>query len=71
MIPGKMKLLSITACAAAVIAAPALAYIVHNGAIAAPRVYGSHYVVGPDGKLIGSAPNSSIRSQWQQEGLPD
>jgi len=32
---------------------------------------GANYVVGPDGGLIGAAPNASIRSQWERDGLPN
>ena len=53
-----MKLLSATVGAGAFFAS-AIAYTVHNGAAPA------------DGKLIGAAPNSRIRSQLQREGLPD
>jgi len=44
---------------------------VHNGAATADHENATHYVVGPDGRLIGAAPNPSIRSQWEREGLPN
>jgi hypothetical protein len=71
MVFGKMKLLAVTVPAVAVIASLAFAAVAHNKAAAVNQGFIAHHVAGPDGKLIGSAPNASIRSQWQQEGLPD
>jgi hypothetical protein len=74
MISRKMKLLSATVGAGAFFAS-AIAYTVHNGAAPADQVYdqavGANTIIGPDGKLIGAASNSRIRSQLQREGLPD
>jgi hypothetical protein len=55
---------------AAVIGSVAVACL-HNGAATADRGNATNYVVGQDGKLIGAAPNPSIRSQWEREGLPN
>jgi hypothetical protein len=70
MILNKTKLLWAAVGAAALIGPAALA-CVHSGAATADQGNGTNYVVGPDGKLIGAAPNPSIRSQWQQEGFPN
>jgi len=70
MISGKKKLLWAAIGAAAVVASPALAYMVHYKAAASSQGYGAYHVVGTHGKLIGVAPNSRIRFQLQQEGLP-
>lgn len=70
MILSKMKLLGAVVGAAVVIGSAALAWV-HNGAATDDRGDGINYVVGQDGKLIGAAPNPSIRSKWQQEGFPN
>ena len=70
MILSKMKLLGAAVVASAVIVSVALACF-HNGAAAADHGNATSYVVGPDGKLIGAAPNPSIRSHWEREGLPN
>jgi hypothetical protein len=70
MILSKMKLLGAAVVASAVIVSVALACF-NNGAATADHGNATSYVVGPDGKLIGAAPNPSIRSQWQREGLPN
>jgi hypothetical protein len=57
MIARKMKLLSAAVCAAALIATPALARMVHARAPAANQAHGS------DGKVIGADPGQNIRSQ--------
>jgi hypothetical protein len=44
---------------------------VHNEAAPADHESATRYVVGPDGRLIGAAPNPSIRSQWERDGLPN
>ena len=66
----KMALLGPAVVVAAVIGSVALACL-HNGAATADRGNATNYVVGQDGKLIGAAPNPSIRSQWEREGLPN
>jgi hypothetical protein len=83
MITRKMKLFSAAIAAAALIAAPALVRAVHKEgapvyqahARAQGHEQGQGYdvnpVVGPDGKLIGAAPDPSVRSQLQQDGLPE
>jgi hypothetical protein len=75
MISGKMKLLSAVVGSGALFASAAIAYTIHKGAALADQVYDQAYrandVVGPDGKLIGAAPNPSIRSQMQRDGLPE
>ena len=79
MILGKMKLLSTVVGAVALIASPVLARTVHNEAAPANQARHQAYqqaceasaVVGPDGKLVGAAPNASIHSQMQQYGLPE
>jgi hypothetical protein len=65
----KMALLGPAVVVAAVIGSVALACF-HNGTATADRGK-TNYVIGQDGKLIGAAPNPSIRSQWEREGLPN
>jgi hypothetical protein len=71
----KMKLLSAAIGAVALIATSELARTVHKGAAPAEQAYhqarGANAVVGPDGKLIGAAPDPSVRSQLQRDGLPE
>ena len=69
MIVSKMKLLGATVCLLAVGSA-ALAWV-HRGAETADPGNGTNYVLGQDGELISAAPNPSVRSQWQREGLPN
>jgi hypothetical protein len=83
MITRKMKLFSAAMAAAVLIAAPALVRAVHKEgapvyqahARAQGQVQGQGYdanpVVGPNGKLIGAAPDPGLRSQLQQDGLPE
>ena len=79
MISRKIKLLSAAIGVAALIATPTLARSVHKGLAqvdqAHDRAQGQGYdanaVVGPDGKLIGAAPDPSVRSQLQRDGLPE
>ena len=83
MISRKIKLLSAAIGVAALIAAPALLRAVHKEgapvyqahARAQGQEQGQGYdvnpVVGPDGKLIGAAPDPGVRSQLQQDGLPE
>jgi hypothetical protein len=66
----KMKLLGAAVGVAVVIGSGALAWV-HNGAATDDQGDGTNYVVGQDGKLMGTAPNPSIRSQWRQEGFPN
>ena len=66
----KMALLGVAVVAAVVIGSGTLAWV-HNGAATANHENATHYAVGPDGRLIGAAPNPSIRSQWEREGLPN
>jgi hypothetical protein len=54
-----------------VIASLALAAVVHNNGAAVSRGFAAHPIVGPNGELIGSAAHASVRSQWQQVGLPE
>jgi tryptophan synthase beta subunit len=70
MTMSKMALLGVAVVAAVVIGSGTLAWV-HNGAATADHENATHYVVGPDGRLIGAAPNPSIRSQWEREGLPN
>ena len=56
--------------AAAMIGSGTLAWV-HNGAITADHGKATNYVVGQDGRLIGAAPNASIRTQREREGLPN
>jgi hypothetical protein len=70
MVIGKITLLAAAIAAAAVIASLAFAAVAHNKAAAVKQGFVAYHAVGPDGKLIGSAGNASIRSQWQQQGLP-
>lgn len=66
----KMTLLGAVVVVAAVIGSGTLAWI-HNEASTADHENATNYVVGPDGRLIGAAPNASIRSQWERDGLPN
>lgn len=71
----KLKLLSAVGGAGVLFASAAIAYTIHKGVALADQVYDQAYhandVVGLDGKLIGTAPNPSIRSQMQLDGLPE
>src|SRR4030095_7629789 len=67
MILSKMKMLWAAVVASGVIRSVALACF-NNGAATADHGNATSYVVGPDGKLIGAAPNPSIRSQWETGG---
>ena len=69
MTMSKMALLGVAVLAAVVIGSGTLAGV-HNGAATADHENATNYVVGPDG-LIGAAPNASIRSQWERDGLPN
>ena len=79
MIKRKRKLFSAAIAAAALIAAPAIVRAVHKEgapvyqahARAQGQGYGANPVVDPDGKLIGAAPDPGVRSQLQQDGLPE
>jgi len=79
MITRKMKLFSVAMAAAVLIAAPALVRAVHKEgapvyqahARAQGQGYDANPVVGPNGKLIGAAPDPGVRSQLQQDGLPE
>ena len=42
-----------------------------NGATLAHQAFGAHTAFGPDGKLIGAAAAPSVRSHFQQNGLPE
>jgi opacity protein-like surface antigen len=68
---GKMKLLLAAIAATAVVASLAFAAVAHNKAVAVTEESGAYHTFGPDGHLIGSAGNAGIRSQWQQQGLPE
>jgi hypothetical protein len=70
MTMSKMTLLGAVVVAAVVIGSGTLAWV-HNGAATADHENASSYVFGPDGRLIGAAPNQSIRSQWERDGLPN
>jgi len=71
MIFGKTKLFLAAIAATAVVASLALAAVAHNKTAAVYHGYGAYHAIGPDGHLIGSAGNANIRSQWQQQGLPE
>jgi hypothetical protein len=64
-----MRLLTAALAAMAIIAVPALAVTAYNHTDHALR-YNGDYVVEGHGHLIGSARDASIRSAWQQAGLP-
>jgi hypothetical protein len=66
----KLTLLGVAVVAAAVIGSGTLAWV-HNEAAPADHESATSYAVGPDGRLIGAAPNPSIRSQWERDGLPN
>jgi hypothetical protein len=70
MTMSKMALLGVAVLAAVVIGSGTLAWV-QNGAPTADHENATNYVVGPDGGLIGAAPNASIRSQWERDGLPN
>jgi hypothetical protein len=69
MIISKMILLGAVVVVAAVIGSGTLAWI-HNEPATADHENTTNYIVGPDGGVIGAAPNASIRSQWERDGLP-
>jgi len=79
MISRKMTLFSAAIGVAALIAAPALVRAVHKEgapvyqahARAQGQGYDANPVVDPDGKLIGAAPDPSVRSQLRRDGLPE
>ena len=79
MITRKMKLFSAAIAAAALIAAPAIVRAVHKEgapvyqahARAQGQGYSANPVVDTEGKLIGAAPDPGVRSQLQQDGLPE
>lgn len=66
----KITLLGAVVVVAAVIGSGTLAWI-HNELATTDHENTTNYVVGPDGGVIGAAPNASIRSQWEQDGLPN
>ncbi len=70
MTMSKLTLLGTAVVAAVVIGSGTLAWV-HNGAATADHENAGNYVIGPDGTLIGAAPNPSIRSQWERDGLPN
>ena len=70
MTMSKMILLGAVVVVAAWIGSGTLAWI-HNEPATADRENTTNYVIGPDGGLIGAAPNASIRSQWERDGLPN
>ncbi len=79
MISTRMKLLFAALAVVALAATPMLARTDHKGAAtvgqgqdhAPVRADRANPVLGPDGKLLGAAPNPSVRSQLQQNGLPN
>ena len=77
MISRKMKLVSAAVGAAVLIATPTLARIGHKDVSPVSQAhnrapgYNANAVLGPDGKLIGAAPDPSTRSQLQRDGLPN
>ena len=71
MISGKWKLFSAAVGAAVLIASVALNWTVRYGAATIGPVYGTNAIVRPDGTLVGTAADPSIRSQLQQNGLPE
>jgi hypothetical protein len=79
MISGKTKLLFAALAVAVVVATPMLARTDHKAAATvgqAPdrtpmRADRANPVLGPDGKLLGAAPDANVRSQLQQNGLPN
>jgi hypothetical protein len=70
MTMSKMALLGAVVVASVVIGSGTLAWV-RNGAVTADHENADNYVFGPDGRLIGAAPNQSIRSQWERDGLPN
>jgi hypothetical protein len=79
MISRKMKLFFAAIAAAALIATPMLARTGHKAVApgnqlqyrAHDQAYDANPVIGPDGKLIGAAPDPGMRSQLQRDGLPN
>jgi hypothetical protein len=66
-----MRLLSAALAAVAFVAVPAVAVTAYNHTSAdRGQKYNADLVVEGHGHLIGSARNPSIRSEWQQAGLP-
>jgi hypothetical protein len=75
MITRNEKLLSVTAGAAVVVATLAIALSVHVQPAFEDRSHVQSFhantVFGSDGKLIGAAPDTGIRTHIQQDGLPE
>ena len=71
MVTGKWKLFSAAVGAAVFIASVAFNWTVRYGAETAGQAYRTNAIVRPDGTLIGAAADPSIRSQLQQNGLPE
>ena len=79
MILGKMKFQFAGFAVAALVATATLARTDHTGPATVGqasermpvRADRANPVLGPDGKLIGAAPDPSVRSQLQQNGLPN
>jgi len=79
MILGKTKLLFAAFAVVVVVATPLLARTDHKAAATVGqasyrtpvRADRGNLVLGPDGKLLGAAPDPSLRSQLQQYGLPN
>ena len=78
MISRKMKLLAAVLAAVSLVASATLARSLHKAAPvehaqgrAHDQSYGAYPALGPDGKLIGAAPDPIVRSQMQRNGLPN
>lgn len=79
MIPTKTKLLFAAFAVAVLVATPMLARTDHKGAatvgqasdLTPVRTGRVNPVLGPDGELLGAAADQTVRSQLQQNGLPD
>ena len=79
MILRKTKLLFAGFAVVALVATATLARTDHKGAATVGqasyrtpgRVDRANSVLGPDGNLLGAAPDPSVRSQLQQNGLPN
>jgi hypothetical protein len=66
----KISFLVIAVVASAFIGSGTLAWVRHGRPIAAHR-NAARYISGPEGRVIGGAPDQSIRQQWEREGLPE
>jgi hypothetical protein len=63
----KLKVLSVTVCAVALIGSVAFARAVHNHnvSVSVERAFGPNAVFGPDGKFVGVAADPNTRAEMK------